>query len=143
MFDYLVNLTEPICRRIDKDLSDSFDPYKAAYKSKSPHAFSNPVIRQMYINGHFCYVETIKPSTVSAIAVSLVHLLPAKGQSLFIPKKIFTLIPAPPAIQKNGIPLTKYGQTWKSPSTTLRTAFVSPSAECRTKRLYIRTYYKN
>ena len=94
MFDHLVDLTEPICQRIDKakasmllfdtsgieawvtennpkyanriiqqlksfkkanGLDDSFDPYKAAYGSMPSHAAANPAIRQMYINGHFCY----------------------------------------------------------------------------------------
>lgn len=94
MFDHLVDLTEPICQKIDrekasmvlfdtsgieawvtennpkyanriirqlkafkksKNLEDSYDPYKAAYGSMPPHAASNPAIRQMYINGHFCY----------------------------------------------------------------------------------------
>lgn len=94
MFDRLVDLTEPICHKIDaskasmllfdtsgieawvtennpkyanriikqlkafkkaKDLSDSYDPYKAAYGSMPTHAASNPAIQQMYINGHFCY----------------------------------------------------------------------------------------
>lgn len=34
----------------------SFDPYKAAYASMPSHASANPEIRQLYINGHFCYV---------------------------------------------------------------------------------------
>lgn len=34
----------------------SFDPYKAAYGSMPSHASANPQIRQLYINGHFCYV---------------------------------------------------------------------------------------
>ena len=94
MFDHLVDLTEPICQRIDtekasmllfdtsgieawviennpkyanriikqlkafkkaKGLSDSYDPYKAAYSSMPPHAAANPAIQQMHINGHFCY----------------------------------------------------------------------------------------
>lgn len=94
VFDRLVELTEPICQRIDKDkasmilfdtsgieawvtennpkyanriikqlkafkkanrLPDSYDPYKAAYGSMPPHAASNPAIKQLYINGHFCY----------------------------------------------------------------------------------------
>lgn len=37
------------------NLGDSFDPYKAAYGSMPSHAASNQAIRQMYINGHFCY----------------------------------------------------------------------------------------
>lgn len=36
-------------------LGDSYDPYKAAYGSMPTHAFANPAIQQMYINGHFCY----------------------------------------------------------------------------------------
>lgn len=95
MFDNLVDITEPICNRIDKEkslmtifdtsgieayvtennpkysnkivkqlksykknknLSDSYDPYKAAYKSMPTHAESNKEIKQLYINGHFCYV---------------------------------------------------------------------------------------
>ena len=34
----------------------SYDPYKAAYATMPPHASANPQIRQLYINGHFCYV---------------------------------------------------------------------------------------
>ncbi len=34
----------------------SYDPYKAAYGSMPSHAAANPEIRQLYINGHFCYV---------------------------------------------------------------------------------------
>lgn len=34
----------------------SYDPYKAAYGSMPTHAKSNPDIKQLYINGHFCYV---------------------------------------------------------------------------------------
>lgn len=39
--------------------SKSFDPYKAAYGSMPTHAASNPEIKQLYINGHFCYVYKI------------------------------------------------------------------------------------
>lgn len=35
---------------------DSYDPYKAAYGSMPSHASSNQEIKQLYINGHFCYV---------------------------------------------------------------------------------------
>jgi len=38
-----------------KKLDDSFDPYKAAYSSMPTHAEVDPSIKQMYINGHFCY----------------------------------------------------------------------------------------
>ena len=34
----------------------NYDPYKAAYGSMPAHASANPEIRQLYINGHFCYV---------------------------------------------------------------------------------------
>ena len=34
----------------------SYDPYKAAYASMPSHASANPQIKQLYINGHFCYV---------------------------------------------------------------------------------------
>lgn len=36
--------------------SKSYDPYKAAYGSMPSHAAANPEIKQLYINGHFCYV---------------------------------------------------------------------------------------
>lgn len=38
------------------NLDDAYDPYKAAYKSMPSHANANPAIKQLYINGHFCYV---------------------------------------------------------------------------------------
>ena len=34
----------------------SYDPYKAAYSAMPSHASANPAIKQLYINGHFCYV---------------------------------------------------------------------------------------
>jgi len=34
----------------------NYDPYKAAYGSMPSHAAANPEIKQLYINGHFCYV---------------------------------------------------------------------------------------
>ena len=34
----------------------SYDPYKAAYGSMPSHSPANPEIKQLYINGHFCYV---------------------------------------------------------------------------------------
>ena len=94
MFDHMVDLTEPICQKIDKQkasmllfdtsgieawvtennpkyanriikqlktfkkangLDNSYDPYKAAYSSLPSHASANPAIKQMYVNGHFCY----------------------------------------------------------------------------------------
>ena len=35
---------------------ESYDPYKAAYGSMPSSASANPEIKQLYINGHFCYV---------------------------------------------------------------------------------------
>jgi hypothetical protein len=35
---------------------ESYAPYKAAYGSMPSHASANPEIKQLYINGHFCYV---------------------------------------------------------------------------------------
>ena len=94
MFDNLVDLTEPICQKLDKHKADmvifdtsgieawvtennpkfankiikqiktwqkvnaidsSVDPYKVAYSKMPTHAAANPAIKQMYINGHFCY----------------------------------------------------------------------------------------
>lgn len=37
-------------------LDDSYDPYKAAYSSMPSHSSTNKDIKQLYINGHFCYV---------------------------------------------------------------------------------------
>lgn len=39
-----------------RGFNDSYDPYKAAYGSMPSHAAANPQIKQLYINGHFCYV---------------------------------------------------------------------------------------
>ena len=38
-----------------KGFDESFDPYKAAYGSMPSHAGANAEIKQLYINGHFCY----------------------------------------------------------------------------------------
>lgn len=38
-----------------KKLDDSYDPHKAAYGKMPPHAASEPEVKQLYINGHFCY----------------------------------------------------------------------------------------
>ena len=37
------------------NLDKNYDPYKAAYSSMPSHSNANPAIKQMYINGHFCY----------------------------------------------------------------------------------------
>ena len=34
---------------------ESYDPYKAAYGSMPSHAATNSEIKQLFINGHFCY----------------------------------------------------------------------------------------
>jgi hypothetical protein len=38
-----------------KNFGKSFDPYKAAYASMPTSAAIDPEIKQMHINGHFCY----------------------------------------------------------------------------------------
>ena len=38
------------------NFDSNYDPYKAAYKNMPSHASANPEIKQLYINGHFCYV---------------------------------------------------------------------------------------
>ena len=38
-----------------KGFDESYDPYKAAYGSMPSHAGANAEIKQLYINGHFCY----------------------------------------------------------------------------------------
>jgi hypothetical protein len=40
-----------------KGLSDSFDPHKAAYCAMPSHSAADPTVKQLYINGHFCYVR--------------------------------------------------------------------------------------
>ena len=35
---------------------NSYDPYKATYNVMPSHAAANPEIKQLFINGHFCYV---------------------------------------------------------------------------------------
>ena len=37
----------------------NYDPYKAAYSSMPPHAAANEDIKQLYVDGHFCYVFKI------------------------------------------------------------------------------------
>jgi len=92
-FDHLVDLTEPICQKLDAHLAsmtifdtsgieawvtennpkyfnrilkymknlkkenklEGANAYKVAYGSMPSHAASNPAIKNMYINGHFCY----------------------------------------------------------------------------------------
>lgn len=39
-----------------KGFGKSYDPHKAAYGSMPSHASANPSVKQLYINGHFCYV---------------------------------------------------------------------------------------
>ena len=38
------------------NFDSNYDPYKAAYGAMPAHASANPEIKQLYINGHFCYV---------------------------------------------------------------------------------------
>ena len=38
-----------------KGFDESYDPYKVAYGSMPSHAGANAEIKQLYVNGHFCY----------------------------------------------------------------------------------------
>lgn len=42
-----------------KGFDDSYDPCKAAHGSMPSHSATNPEIRQLYIDGHFCYAYKI------------------------------------------------------------------------------------
>ena len=44
---------------ISKGFDDSFDPYKTAYASMPSHSAANPEIKQLYIDGHFCYAYKV------------------------------------------------------------------------------------
>jgi hypothetical protein len=39
-----------------KGFDKSYDPHKAAYGAMPSHASANSSVKQLYINGHFCYV---------------------------------------------------------------------------------------
>ena len=41
------------------NFDENYDPHKAAYASMPSHAASNPEIKQLYIDGHFCYAYKI------------------------------------------------------------------------------------
>ena len=76
VFENLVELTEPICREMDKELADmlmfdttGIESYVAENNPKFPHtkagefvelngvAASNPAVKLQYINGHMCYAQ--------------------------------------------------------------------------------------
>ena len=101
-------------------LGDSYDPYKAAYGSMPSHAASNPNIKQLYINGHFCYVYKFAMVTnilgivrdISFFNKDFLNFHPEiivdknliflAEWSIFILKGIFVLIPILFVIQKIG-----------------------------------------
>ena len=41
------------------NIDDAYDPYKAAFASMPSSAATNPEVKQMYIDGHFCYAYKI------------------------------------------------------------------------------------
>lgn len=51
----IINQLKSYAKTKPKELNKSFDPYKAAYGLMPTHAAANPEIKQLYINGHFCY----------------------------------------------------------------------------------------
>ena len=121
MFDHLVDLTEPICQRIDiqkasmllfdtsgieawvtEKQSQICQPYHQTAESlqkkqmdwmtpspliKLPtvsmpsHTAANPAIRQMYINGHFCYAFKFGIVTKRVPALSGISAFYNKGLS--------------------------------------------------------------
>lgn len=59
VFDNLVDLTEPVCHAIDSAKADMtiFDSSGIeAFVAENNPKYANPEIKQLYINGHFCYV---------------------------------------------------------------------------------------
>lgn len=75
LFEHLVDITEPICREMDKALADMLifdttgvESYVAENNPKYPRnkenhaeytgvAASNPLVKYQYINGHMCYAQ--------------------------------------------------------------------------------------
>ena len=58
-FDNLVSATEPICQAIDSAKADMtiFDSSGIeAFVTENNPKYANAIIKQLYINGHFCYV---------------------------------------------------------------------------------------
>ena len=58
VFDNLVDLTEPICQAIDSEKADMtiFDSSGIeAFVTENNPKYANRIIKQLYINGHFCY----------------------------------------------------------------------------------------
>ncbi|MHB1393075.1 MAG: transposase [Clostridia bacterium] len=55
---YVNNIIKQL-KAYHKSLGDkaSFDPYAKAYQSMPSQAASNPQVKQLHINGHFCYVH--------------------------------------------------------------------------------------
>ena len=59
VFDNLVDVTEPICQAIDSVKADMtiFDSSGIeAFVTENNPKYANRIIKQFYINGHFCYV---------------------------------------------------------------------------------------
>ena len=59
VFDNLVDVTEPICQAIDSAKADMtiFDSSGIeAFVTENNPKYANRIIKQLYINGHFCYV---------------------------------------------------------------------------------------
>ena len=59
VFDNLVDVTEPICQAIDSAKADMtiFDSSGIeAFVTENNPKYANRIIKQFYINGHFCYI---------------------------------------------------------------------------------------
>ena len=50
--------------RFDKVPDASYDPYKTAYGSMPSHAAANAEIKQLYINGYFCYAPILNATRI-------------------------------------------------------------------------------
>ena len=56
------------------NFDNNYDPYKAAYASMPSHASANKDVKQLYVDGHFCYVYKIGIVTNGLGTVSYTHL---------------------------------------------------------------------
>lgn len=63
VFENLVDLTEPICQKINSakanNFNSNYNPYKAAYSSMPSYSAANNQIKQLFVDGHFCYAYKI------------------------------------------------------------------------------------
>ncbi len=56
------------------NFDENYNPYAAAYNSMPSHSSANPEIKQLFVNGHFCYVFKIPLSMKLVFPVVLMTL---------------------------------------------------------------------